>query len=461
MFCILTPKATTAQERQLTVDEAKTLSQQLLNGGQVAAASQIIAVIVQQFPNDPEALIIQASAARELGQTEQSIKAAREAYSLTSETELRYVAARLVSVGLAEQGRFSFAQLWLRFARQHAPNATEEQSVARDYQVLRRVNPWSYTLSFGLAPSGNINGGSQGNSGYLDDNVDETFAAFLEAFGIYDPQTGLRLLGDNERALSGYEATLGFGTQYRLNQTQKSATYLSANASVARYWLSDEAKELSPTSENQDFNRDSLSFGLNHRRIMADGMRPTTFTIGVGGNWYGGEKNNRFLSASISQPYLITEKDLVTLSGSANVSASFSNDIPVTNVGVNARWMHILPTNDRVGASMGLNRGISDIDDSNFNSINLGATYTFGKPIAGMRINLSTAATFTDFGETRHAPFDREELKLRANADISVPAAEVFGFLPVISFSAEQVRSNVDQFDSTSFGMGLDFKSAF
>lgn len=450
-----------AQERTLSIQEAKVLTQALLERGEAANAYQIIRVVSQNSQPDPETQLLLAATAREVGRGEESIEAAKSAYRLTDEPELKYLAARLVASELARQESYSWAQFWLRLARENAPNQEEANRVAVEYRQLRRLNPWSFDASFGVAPSANINGGSEANTGFLDDSVDPGFASILAALGIYDPETGLRLLGDNERALSGIEARLSFGAQYRLSADATSATFLSANVGLNRYRLSDEAEELSPSSSNSDFNRDSLSFGIRHVRVLADGMRPASFSFGIGKNWYGGSQSNRFVSASFSQPFLVSPKDLLTLGVTTSASASFSDDIPVRAFGVNARLLSILPSGDRIRSSASITKSNSSIEDSDYSSLSAGVTYSFAEPILGAGVSLRSDARFSSIGDTRFAPFDREDTTITLGADISLPQAEVFGFQPVISMQAERTDSTVDQFDSEGTSIGLDFRSSF
>ncbi len=461
MLAASAPIFATAQEATLSVGQAKSLSQQLINNGQAPTAFQILTVVTENNPDDAEAHLLLSSAAREIGQTDVSVDAGKRAYRISGDPELKYVAARLVAVGLAEEENYSFAQLWLRLARQYAPNDTENRRIAVEYQQLRRLNPWSFSASIGAAPSANINGGSESTTGYLDDNVDEGLASFLAAFGIYDPETGLRLLGDNERALSGIEGRFNFGAQYRLSADQTSATFLSANLGAYRYRLSDEAEEISPTSENSDFSRDTLSFGIRHVRVLAEDMRPATFSFGIGKNWYGGDASNRFVTASFSQPFLVSPKDLLTLGVSTSASASYSDDIPIRTFGVNAQWASILPEGDRIRTSVAVTKSNSSIEDSDYTSLSAGVTYSFAQPIFGAGVTLTSDARIANIGDTRFAPFDREDTTVSVGANIAIPAAEVFGFQPVVKLLAERTRSTVDQFDSEGASVGFDFQSSF
>ena len=455
------PANTSSTRIQISENDLVAYAHQRLAIGDIAEVNRIADTMLVQDPQNFHGHMLKGEVARLIGRRDIWEDYTRAALRHSKTNVEKYLAALSLARAKVADEKYTMAQFWLRVARQNSPNDQLSASIAHDYQRIRQLNPWSSNISFGAAPSGNINGGSQGETAYLEGNVDPSFAAFLASFGIYDPATGLRLLGDNERALSGYEATFGIGTQYRLSQTASSATFLSAQADVARYWLSDESKDLSPTSENSDFSRDSLSFGLSHIRVLAEGMRPTTFSVGVGKSWYGGTPSNRYITASVSQPYSLSERDLLTLSGNVSVSANFADNTPVRAIGTSARLLHVLRSGDRIGGSVFYNRNVSDIFDSDSKALGISANYSFARPIWGMGLQFDASATYTDFGTTRFAPFDREETTLRAGANVSIPAAEIFGFQPVVSFTAEENRSTVDQFDRKSLGMGLKFQSSF
>ena len=88
-------------------------------------------------------------------------------------------------------------------------------------------------------------------------------------------------------------------------------------------------------------------------------------------------------------------------------------------------------------------------------------SYSFAQPILGTFVTINSDAVFSDIGDTRFAPFDREDITVSIGADVVVPQAEVFGFQPVVSVLAERTRSSVDQFDAEGVSVGLDFRSSF
>ena len=121
----------------------------------------------------------------------------------------------------------------------------------------------------------------------------------------------------------------------------------------------------------------------------------------------------------------------------------------------------LLEGGDRVRSNFQITKSTSDIEDSDYTSLSAGVSYTFAQPILGTFVTLNSDATFNNIGDTRFAPFDRDEITVSVGADISVPQAEVFGFQPVVSLLAERTRSSVDQFDAEGLSVGLDFRSSF
>ena len=105
---------------------------------------------------------------------------------------------------------FTRAQLWLRRAAQYAPDDATKAVVAKDFRTVRERNPWSSSLRFGIFPRSNINNGSTAKIYYLP--------------GLDFPLT----LQPSSRALSRFEISGGFSSQYRLHLDDVSATFLTA-----------------------------------------------------------------------------------------------------------------------------------------------------------------------------------------------------------------------------------------
>ena len=450
-----------AQDLVLSYDQARQLARELLAAGNVEDANRVATQLLAEVPNDGTALAIIAATAPALGDPVTGRKAGVRAYTVATTSDQRYEAARLTANAAATNRQFSLAQFWLRLARQSAPDDAARASVAQDYQLLRDLNPWNTSLSFGVRPSDNINNGSQGNTAFLQENVDAGLASLLAAFGFYDPETGLRLLGDNERALSGTELSFSFGTQYRLSATPTAATFLTLGANADFYRLSDEARTQAPGSKNGDFTRAGLNVGIVHRQIFSAGDAPTTFRATVGSTWYGGEPNTRYLAFSADQPFLLSERDRLTFGANVTLSRGASDDTITRRVGTTLDWRHITTSGNAVDAGIGLSKSLSDLQDSTYTSLSASVGYTFARPIGPVAVSTSLTWEVYDIGDTLYAPFDRIDHTLTARARFVLTEAELFGFQPVLTLSQRRNGSTVDQFDTRSFDVGVDLQSSF
>ena len=140
-----------------------------------------------------------------LGNYASAIALGRKAYRTTNDPQMKFYAAQTVAQAHTNAGNLTHAQLWLRRTRQFAPNAEIAGRIAQDYGKLRAQNPWSTSLSFGIAPTTNINGASNKTLFWDHSLLTQTALA------------GLRILG-------------GFRTTYTLHAEQLSATALSMSA---------------------------------------------------------------------------------------------------------------------------------------------------------------------------------------------------------------------------------------
>lgn len=459
---VMTGSKSRAQDVTIPIAEAPAIIAGLVQQNQPSAAREIALGYLQARPDDTNVQLWLAQAELMLNRPGPAGQAARGAYFGADDAATRYNAAYLAAEAYAQEAAFTRSQIWLRLARQSAPNDQAQARIAQAYQQVTQLNPWATQIGLSIQPSDNINNGSQSETAYLQDNVSEGFANLLASFGIYDPETGLRILGDNERPLSGFTANLNFGTRYRLRADQTSATFLSLNASLTRNWLSDEAKEASPTSENSDFNRESLSFGISHRQILIEGGLPSSFSLTAGRSWYGGDPNTSYVTASVSQPFNLGPRDRLTPSLSISRSIQESSDTPTNSISAGLSWLHLLESGDIVRVSGSLRRSTSDLPDNDYTGRSIGVLYSFGEPIfdaVGMSVSLNVEQL--DIGETLYAPFDRTDTITSAEARFSFTQAELFGFVPVVKVSAERNASTVDQFDREGWGVGLEFQSSF
>ena len=194
-----------AQDRvDVPLDQASAVAAQALVAGDTALALQIAEAVVAARPDDRSAHVVIAAAAPRLGDPAKGRRAGARAWALSRGDAQKYEAARLTALAAANEERFTLSTLWLRRALTVVPSDDARAQTLRDARVVRQRNPWSTQLSFSLAPSSNLNGGSE---------TDELIVDGTPTGGQFS---------EDSQALAGWRASLGFGTQYRFQQNARS-----------------------------------------------------------------------------------------------------------------------------------------------------------------------------------------------------------------------------------------------
>ena len=428
-------------EITLTPQQTRALAVSLLDEGQLAEAAAIADVLLQRDPEDTSALIVRSQVAVASGDFAGAIELAGRAYRTSDNPDARFIAARLVARSHAELVQDTRAQIWLRRARQFAPNDAAAAAVAEDFQFLRRRNPWATNLRFGFTPSSNVNNGSAKSTS--------------ELFGLPFQLDGLA------RALSGYELSLGADSRYRLTANNVSATFLDFDINGRTYFLTDEAKEQAPGAKGSDFADATLGFGITHRRIFAEGLEPTTFSGRIGQYWYSGEPYTRSIDAKVSQSWRIDDNDSIGASLSAQNRRGLQGQELVRTYGLDLNWNHGFESGDLLQLSAGAARAESDDINSDFQSLSLGASYAFSQPVAGVQFGLGLSLNQRDWDAYTFAAGPREDKTAAVRLRMTFTQIEYYGFQPVMTLEATRTESNVDLFDRDYLRVGFDLQSSF
>ncbi|MFT5631751.1 MAG: hypothetical protein ACI9HB_002935 [Gammaproteobacteria bacterium] len=422
------------------------LGQALMRDGEPQGAANVADALLQRKSDDPAALILRAEAAIALGDFSGAARFARTAYYTQTSGVQKFAAARLVALAQSQLAQDSRAQLWLRRARQYAPNAQTAKSVADDYRFLRDRNPWSSSLRFGVTPSSNVNGGSSKDSGIM----------LLGPFGL-----GLSVFSEDAKALSGLAVSAGGNTSYRLAASNTAATFLTASADIRTYALSQSAKEQAPNVSGRDYSDATLAFGVRHRQILRAGAQPTDFSLKTGRTWYGGDPYTHFAEGSVAQSFTIDSDNRLSASLSARRSVSLTDDEPVSTVSLNTRWQRNLQNNDRLSFGIDFKRAKSDTPDSDYTAISYSANYDFADSFAGMRFGFGLNAETRDYGATRYHIIPREDQSIALSMSVEFTNLEFYGFRPVMNARIKRDQSNVDRFDRDYGSLGFDLRSSF
>ena len=443
-----------AQEQRLSRVEAFIFANQLLTAGQPAAARAISLTLVRLEPENPETWMQLAQAERALGQTEASRAAARNARRFAKTDLQLYNAAILLADSFIQEKRFTRAQVWLRRARQAAPNAALKARVAQDYKRVDRVNPLRYNFDFSLAPSSNINNGSR-----------EDTAIFFFA-GI--PLEGSLSL--DAQALSGYEARVA-AVAYDKNLGKGRSYTLSARTDIRRYRFSSETKDDiddardAGTTEDlpdvSDYAYDYFSVGGTYRFPITKMYRGES-TLTFGRLWYGGDPLARDASLMGSLVWSPTTREArraylrTTRRERSDTDTRSSTTWELGYIAVFApesgsRWV--------VSTSFSDTNAQSPTEAHQRAALNV--SYTFAQPLWGTQVTTSLGVSVRRDDEPSFDRDPRVDRGTNLGATFFLRDQEIYGFAPTISLTAERTDSNLSRYQTEEIGISFGLRSVF
>ncbi len=445
------------RQSDLTADDLRLIAQELLGAGDAAGAAAAAAALLARDPADLTALIIGAQAALETGRPAEAAILARRGFAAADDDIARYVAARLAARAHAEQSQFSRSQIWLRLARQNAPDAESAAAVAEDYALVRDANPLSLSLTFGISPSSNINNGSRSDT--------------VELFGLE------LTLSEAAKALSGIQYEAGGTARYRLNATDRSATFAEVDLRSTTFTLSQASRNalqrdidaaLSrglPTDDlprtGRDFASTTLSFGLIHNRILSPGARPTAFTLRAGKTWYDGDPFQTFVDLGVSHSYSIGDRAQLRLD--AGLQKQFAEDAvqDTLTYSFNVGYSQLLANGDIVSVTVTDRINTSDDSERDNTTVRIGVGYDLARPIGDVRFGFGAAVEQRGFESSIYTDGGRIDRTATAQITAVFDQIEYYGFIPVVTLSGGRTFSDAARFD-TDFGtIGFDLRSSF
>jgi len=420
-----------------------------LHAGRPQDAARVADGLLARDAEDVSALILRTEAAINMHDFAAAVRFGRYAYRKAKINNQKFAAARLVALAHSQSNNDTLAQLWLRRARQYAPDATAAASIAHDYQFLRARNPWSTQLRFGITPSTNINNGSANASTQL--------------FGL---PVEFQLDGE-ARALSGLQISGGFDTRYRLSQSQDAITFLTLSADMRTYVMSKAAKAQAPNAKGSDFGYASLQYGVDHRRILSEGANPTDFQLIFGQTWSNGDDWKRIIADSyfaqtgISHSWSIGENDLINAGLSLRKDIYTNADPSVRTVGISTKWTHEFGNYDQLSFGIGIAKKTSAGPEKDYTSVSYATNYDFAKPIMGMRFGFGANYAERNYDTSSYAPGPRKDRSYGVTMSMELTKVEYYGFRPVINIELSRNDSSINLFDRDYSNLGFDLRSSF
>jgi hypothetical protein len=452
-----TPALAQTTSITLTAEDMRILAQDLLNTGNPHRASAVADALLFRDPTDVAALIFAAQAALDQGQPAASAPFAHRAYRAAGDDVSRYVAARLAARSHATLEQDTRAQIWLRRARQYAPDAANAASVAEDYAFLRDRNPLSVSLSFGASPSSNINNGSRS---------DTTTIGQFEA-----------VLSESAKALSGIAYTAGVTVLYRLAASDTSATFSEVDLQSTTYSLSTEAKDglqrdIDAAAANpfpndnlprsgSDFAYSQLSVGLINKRILREGLRPSTLSVHAGKSWYGGDPYQTFVTLGAAQTVALGRTEQLRFDASLRQDFSPEEGRNVFSYAASVGYSRMVEAGHLVSVSLSDRISQSDDSERDYRSLRLGVGLDLAEPIANVRYEFAAQIEERKYDASVYAVGVRRDRIVSVQVTALLDEVEYYGFKPAFTARVGRTISEADRFDTQYGNIGFDLRSAF
>ncbi|WP_299769351.1 surface lipoprotein assembly modifier [uncultured Tateyamaria sp.] len=429
-----------------TVEQARVLARQALYAGRFDLARDVATVLVRTNPEDAYAYGILAAAQSRLKAHKQARSAARLSYKHSETPAQKFGAARTAASIAFQQERPTASQIWLRLAATHAENPKQEEVLSRDYAKVRRANPLRFNINLSVAPSDNVNNGT--------DNVLEV---------INDVPT-LGVFNGSSRALPGTVGTLDVQLRYRIAQSKKSQTSVMGRLYTRRVDLSESAEDIAPNVKNSDFASTYVEAGIDH--AFALGAPGNSLRLGgaLGASWFGGDRSYDFLKLNLSRGLKLSPSSNLTLRTGAERRFSTRGTIRDTDVvTLGATVSHKLKRGDKVSVGLTVQDVTGDFVNADYQTASLRANYTFGKQLGPIQISTGLTFGYTDYEDyrlVRTVDGGRQDESLYGDVSLFFADYDFAGFAPTIRLRTGRRSSNVNRFeiDETTITLGIQSK---
>lgn len=419
-----------------------------LVAGDPAQTVVIAGEILATNPDSFVGLYLLGLAQMELGNLEEAAASGQRAYDIAATEEARFQAARLIASARFQNAQYVRSEFWLRRAANHAQTEQDAQSIVLAYINTVRANPLSVEFTAFVAPTDNINNGS--NDGILR----------LESIGLTFE------LPEDRRALSGIAFAIGADLDYRLSQDASQITSLTGRLSGETYLLSSESKDLLESSpitavrdvEGRDFATLVAEIGLRRRQNNISPFGPVSAGISFGTFWEGGERLVDYQDLDLQQTFPIDPDT------SINLGVSFRDQQSLTPFLLDSK------TYDWTGS---YNRGLANNDlfqlsflyrqreagpEGSFDEYQIGFGYGLAEPIAGTLISTSMQVGYRDYPEFTTTLDGRRDRFVGAEVNATFVEFTYFGFSPSVTLSARRTESSAEENTSSTvqFLMGIE-----
>lgn len=447
-------RAEAQQSLELEFDQAWEIARHAASVGQYDLSRGLVEALLEADPDNVEALVLLALTTFQQGDFDASRRAAARAWRKSGTRQQRFDMARLAGRASLEGGRFLASQYWLRMAGSAAPSEEALEAARRDFRRVRELNPWKVNANLSFLPTNNVNNGSATDCNAIDGIFYLLNGEIVITCGRIAPSS---------QALPGIEATADLDFSYRLAEHPTRRSLIGGTVHLRRVLLNDDARTISPDSQNGDFGSTRLELWLAHDRILDWGAVGVKATAGQG--WYAGEHVLNFGKLQAYATVPLSERNTLQLGAQTdqrlNVTNSFND---TTGRAITAALAHRFDTGARLEFAVQFSQTDSEAVNNRSSGRTAQVTWTPAEPIgpAHARLSLGVSQTdFPDFTAIFPVPGGRSDLTQFARLEMQFNDIDWWGFSPVVTLNGRWTDSNVSLYDSVQTGIGFSFRSTF
>lgn len=427
---------------RLSREDAREFAIFLLRERQPLAAREISLGLLQADAEDAAALNILAQAELSLGRLEAAEEAGRRAYRAADGEDLqKFTAAFTVAEALSRQGKLTAAQLWLRRAGGATDDDRLENAARRVYRGVEAANPWRITGSLNVAPSSNVNNGSE------DAGVTIGGLVFVNPAALPLEGTSVDSSFVIERSFQGdrRDFTFGFG------------------ARDTRVFLTTDAKNsASPALRNDDFSSSAveLTFGA---RVVPDGAQAVyAFNATVSRDWRGGDALVNTYALSGRRSWVHEGRQQRSL----RLGYARQDRLDSDNLSANVWSLAGTVSQPVDSGSLALDAALVRTSSASAfvanTTVTAGIGYAHASEVLGVLPTVRARLTHRDYDEVAVGFTDiRRDWEVELGLEVAVPDFSVLGFVPTVGITAERNNSSVAAYSTKQIDLRFGYRSSF
>ncbi|MEJ8562596.1 hypothetical protein QTO30_16110 [Yoonia sp. GPGPB17] len=427
--------AATTVHAQPSLNDLQKRAEAALVADRPADTIRLAGDMLDAQPDSFAAFYLMALAQADSNDLQAAAQTGRRAYQVAKTEENRFLAARFVGGVRFQAGQYTRSELWLRRAANHTQTEAELASVANAFATANQANPLSLRFSGYVAPTDNINDGSDDGVLRLE-GIDTTF-----------------VLPEDRRSLSGVAFAASTELRYRIAQSPNQSTTLVGTISGETYILSSEAEDLLASSPNpdvravdgSDFATVTASVGVVRQQNNISPLGPVRAGLALGTYWEGGERLVDFGDLTLEQIVPIDPNSTFRLRALVREQiARKPTLLDSTLYDVVGSYERTRGNQDQLQLNFGTRR-VSAGPENSYDEYEVGVGYGLAQPVFGVQLYTSLQLGYRNYEEFVTTLDGREDQFISADATATFQDVSYFGFSPSITVSSSRTVSTAEE----------------